>query len=105
MNLENKEKNEGLSICFDISFKNIQTKIILDVNNLVIIELKQDGYRSSLLKGKLSEMAIHKQSFSKYCIGSALTNPRLKTNNFKRSLICLDKISGYNNNFLNLRLP
>jgi hypothetical protein len=40
----------------------------------------------------LRQLHIHPHGFSKYCMGSALTNPGLSVNRFKRKLIEINKI-------------
>jgi hypothetical protein len=40
----------------------------------------------------LRQLRIHPHGFSKYCMGSALTNPELSVNRFKRKLIEIKKI-------------
>ena len=59
---------------------------------LVIIELKRDGLVFSPVLEMLRQLRIHPHGFSKYCMGSALTNPGLQVNRFKRKLIEVNKI-------------
>ena len=62
------------------------------MGNLVVIELKRDGRVPSPVLEMLRQLHIHPHSFSKYCMGSALTNPQLPCNRFKSKLIEIRKI-------------
>ena len=90
--LVNKGKTERLTIDSSLSFHNLQSNKSMDMGDLVIIELKRDGLVSSPLLDMLRQLRIHPHGFSKYCMGSALTNPQLPTNRFKRKLIEVRKI-------------
>ena len=96
----NRAKTERLTIDMNLSFNNFITDTQIKISNLVVIELKQDGNQHSPLKEILPDFSIQKQSFSKYCIGAALTNPNLKKNRFKKNFIFLDKLSKYQNKLL-----
>ena len=90
--LVNKGKTERLTIDSALSFHNLQSDKHMDMGALVIIELKRDGMVSSPVLDMLRQLRIHPHGFSKYCMGSALTNPQLPTNRFKRKLIEIRKI-------------
>ena len=60
--------------------------------DLVIIELKRDGLIYSPILHMLRQLRIHPHGFSKYSIGSALTNPQLQVNRFKCKLIEIGKL-------------
>ena len=90
--LVNKAKTERLTIDSALSFHNLQSDKHIDMGNLVVIELKRDGLVSSPVLEMLRQLRIHPHGFSKYCMGSALTNPHLPTNRFKRKLIEVRKI-------------
>ena len=95
--LVNKGKTERLTIDSSLSFHNLQSNKSMDMGDLVIIELKRDGLVSSPVLDMLRQLRIHPHGFSKYCMGSALTNPQLPTNRFKRKLIEVRKIiTAYN---------
>lgn len=91
--LVNKEKTERLTIDAHIHFKNLQTGIEEDATNLVVVELKQDGLCFSLFKSLLTDYRILPKGFSKYALGSALTNPNLKINRFKTKLRYIHKLT------------
>ena len=90
--LVNKAKTERLTIDMDLKFHNLKTDNRADLTGLVIIELKRDGLQPSPILGMLRELRIKPCGFSKYCIGSALTNPSLKRNNFKERLRLVDRL-------------
>ena len=90
--LVNKAKTERLTIDSQLSFHNLVNGAEKDMGNLVVIELKRDGRVPSPVLQMLRQLHIHPHSFSKYCMGSALTNPQLPCNRFKSKLIEIRKI-------------
>ncbi len=90
--LVNKAKTERLTIDSALSFNNLVTDTKMDMGKLVIIELKRDGLCFSPVLEMLRQLRIHPHGFSKYCMGSALTNDGLPVNRFKRKLIEINKI-------------
>ena len=90
--LVNKAKTERLTIDTHLCFNNIATGEQRSMGNLVIIELKRDGNQPSPILDKLCDLRIHPHGFSKYCIGSALTNDSLRRNRIKPRLRSIQKI-------------
>lgn len=90
--LVNKEKTERLTIDFDLHFFNHETSQKESMDNIVIIELKRDGRQPSPILPKLRELRIKPSGFSKYCIGTSVTNKKLPQNRFKKRLIKIHKI-------------
>ena len=90
--LVNKAKTERLTIDSSLCFHNLVSGIDKDMGNLVIIELKRDGLQPSPILEMLQRLHIHPHGFSKYCMGSALTNPDLQVHRFKPKLIEVNKI-------------
>ena len=90
--LVNKAKTERVTIDTDLCFHNIKTDREVDLTGLVIIEVKRDGLQPSPILGMLRELRIKPSGFSKYCMGSALTNPSLKRNNFKERLRLVERL-------------
>ena len=90
--LVNMAKTERLTIDCHVRFHHLETDIHDTFDRLVIIELKRDGNVYSPVKDLLRELRIKPSGFSKYCIGSALTNPRLKRNRFKSRFKKIDKL-------------
>ena len=94
--LVNKAKTERLTIDSNLRFHNLQSGLQTDMGDLVIIELKRDGLVYSPILDKLRQLHIHPHGFSKYCMGSALTNPQLPVNQFKQKLHYIEKITNEN---------
>ena len=90
--LVNKAKTERLTIDSGLHFNNMVSGIEKDMGNLVIVELKRDGNVYITELEMLRQLHLHPHGFSKYCMGSALTNPELSVNRFKRKLIEINKI-------------
>lgn len=93
--LVNREKTERLTIDTNISFHNLTTGNKMVMNNLAIVELKQDGNIPSFVKATLHEMHVRPVSISKYCLGTVLTNPDVKHNRFKKKLLQINKLTQY----------
>ena len=91
--LVNKAKTERLTIDSSLRFSNLQSNGQMDMADLVIIELKRDGLVYSPVLDMLKQLRILPHGFSKYCMGSALTNPRLSVNRFKEKLHYVEKIT------------
>ena len=91
--LVNKAKTERLTIDSSLQFHNLQSNRRTDMGNLVIVELKRDGMVYSPVLDMLKQLRIQPYGFSKYCMGSALTNPGLSVNRFKEKLHYVEKIA------------
>lgn len=90
--LVNYGKTERLTIDFNLKFHHLKSDGHDRLDRVAIIELKRDGNVPSPALDILRELRIKRSGFSKYCIGSALTNRLLKRNNFKERLIMISKI-------------
>ncbi len=71
----------------------METEQDANVGPLVIIELKRDGNVYSPVLDILRQLRIKPSGFSKYCIGSVMTNKGLKQNLFKQKLVRLRKLA------------
>lgn len=94
--LVNREKTERITIDINVNFYNFFNDKRDDLNEIIIIELKQDGRYTSLMRQILREMRIKPFKISKYCIGTVLTNldnPDVKINRFKIKLKKLHKLT------------
>ena len=85
----------GQYIATNLKFFNLVSGKNLEMGPLVIIELKRDGLCYSPVLEMLRQLHIHPHGFSKYCMGSALTNPALPVNRFKPKLRDVDRILRY----------
>lgn len=91
--LVNHGKTERLTIDFDVAFHNYETGEDNNVGNLVVVELKRDGNVYSPVLALLRKLRIKPSGFSKYCVGTVMTNDKIKKNNFKEKLVKYHKIS------------
>lgn len=90
--LVNYGKTERLTIDFDVEFQNFETDKHAETGELVIIELKRDGNVPSPVTDILRDLRIKPSGFSKYCIGSVMTNHQLKHNMFKEKMVWINKL-------------
>lgn len=90
--LVNYGKTERLTIDFNLRFHHLKSEERNALERVVIIELKRDGNVPSPALDILRGLRIKRSGFSKYCIGSALTNKELKRNNFKERLVMIRKM-------------
>ena len=93
--LVNHGKTERLTIDFNVQFHNFETASDAVTGDLVIIELKRDGNVFSPILDILRQLRIKPSGFSKYCIGSVLTNGQLKSNLFKPKMVKLTRLTGH----------
>ena len=90
--LVNYGKTERLTIDFNLRFHHLKSDGHDRLQKVAIIELKRDGNVPSPAVDILRNLRIMRSGFSKYCIGSALTNKELKRNNFKERLTMINKM-------------
>ena len=90
--LVNFGKTERLTIDFNLRFHHLKSDGRHQLQRVAVIELKRDGNVPSPALDILREIRIKRSGFSKYCIGSALTNDKLKRNNFKERLVMIGKM-------------
>lgn len=92
--LVNHGMSERVTIDRGINFSNRSTGIESDISQLLVIEVKHEvGAAKSLIEQTLHDMHILPRRMSKYCIGTALTNPQAKYNRFKPKLLFINKIN------------
>lgn len=89
--LVNNELTERVTIDTHLRFHNSRTEQCCEMPGLVVIELKRGGRGDSVLLHILRELRIFPASFSKYCIGMAVTDTALKENNFKPQIRRLER--------------
>ena len=89
--LVSKETIERLTLDFSLEFSNKYGRVLLP--NLVIAEVKQEGFSTdSVFIQEMRLNDIRLGGFSKYCMGTALLDKKIKTNNFKPEILRLKKI-------------
>lgn len=84
---------ERLTIDFNISFRDLDSQQRAGLQDLVVVELKQNtlNWRSTLFK-VFRHHGLRPCSFNKYCIGLCLLRrPMLKTNRFKETLLKVER--------------
>ncbi len=91
--LVNRAKTERLTIDTALCWENVQTGQTAALGDAVIIELKRDGYQPSEMLDILRSLRIKPMKISKYCIGTALTDPAVKNNRFRPKLRQLEKLT------------
>lgn len=84
--LVNNAQTERLTIDHDIRFRNLLNGHCTALPQFVVVELKRDGRTSSAAGEMLRQLRIHPAGFSKYCVGSALTDAALRQNRFKAKI-------------------
>mgnify|MGYP002623770464 CR=1 FL=1 len=92
--LVNGAKTERLTIDTSLRFVNHDTGLSADFGPAVIIELKQDGRAESEMKQILLDCRVKPIRVSKYCIGTTVTNPEVKSNRFKVKVRKIEKTTG-----------
>ena len=90
--LVNKAMTERVTIDTGLRFHSFRSGIDTSLDQAVIIELKRDGNQPSPLLTMLRELHIHPHGFSKYCMGTALSNPGVKQNRLKPKLHYVDRL-------------
>lgn len=79
---------ERVTIDLDLDFHRDQQHAALP--GIAIIEVKQArASRNSVIRQRLRDLQVRPMRVSKYCVGSALLDPTLKRNRFKRKLMAL----------------
>lgn len=90
--LVNKTEKERLTLDLSLNFESMNGEV-LNVDHLVIAEVKQENInRNSIFVQKAKKMRIRSSSMSKYCIGMALMDEKLKSNRFKSKILKINKL-------------
>ena len=92
--LVNLAKTERLTIDCHIRFHHEETGLDNTFDQLVVIELKRDGNVDSPVLDIMRKLRIRPSGFSKYCIGTVVTNPDIKQNNFLKKIRKIQKMLG-----------
>lgn len=89
--LVNKALTERITIDSSLHFHNFRSGNEVSLGNAVIMERKYDSTSPSKFPALTREFGIKEQKMSKYCIGTAMTDPSIKQNNFKLKIRTLQK--------------
>ena len=91
--LVDKGMSERVTIDSGIRFHNRATHLDSDISHLLVIEVKHEvGAPMSDIERALHTLHILPRRMSKYCIGTALTDPSIKHNRFKPKLLYIERI-------------
>lgn len=91
--LVDKGMSERITIDRGIAFHNRATGRDADIGRMLVIEVKHEvGAPMSDIERALHDLHILPRRMSKYCIGTALTDPSAKSNRFKEKLLFINKI-------------
>jgi len=91
--LVHKTINERLTIDLNLAFEDCNTGKETSIPHITIAELKQGkaNVNSDFVKA-VKKYHIRPMGMSKYCIGLALLNNQLKSNNFKERILKINKL-------------
>ena len=91
--LVHKTDNERLTIDMNLSFNLYNEEKDKKISHLIIAEVKQ---KKMLLESDFIKVMrknhIRMSGMSKYCIGTALLNKKIKSNNFKERILRIKKL-------------
>jgi hypothetical protein len=90
--LVNNRATERITIDWELTFQNLLTGRTESLDKLIVLELKQDARSASDFREILNRLRIKRTSFSKYCMGTTLTNPVIKQNRFKAKWSAINKL-------------
>jgi hypothetical protein len=76
--LVNNRATERVTLDRNLSFVNYRTGNREMPDQLLVLELKQEEWKPSDFRDILDQLNIRQVSFSKYCVGMALTDPALR---------------------------
>lgn len=92
--LVDKGMSERITIDSGIRFLNRATGLEADIAKLLVIEVKHEvGAPTSAIERALHDLHILPRRMSKYCIGTALTDPSAKKNRFKEKVLYIRKVT------------
>jgi hypothetical protein len=90
--LVNNNKSERITIDTNLQFHNYRNGNSTTLDNMMIIELKQDGKGYSKVKDFLFDCRVPPAGISKYCFGIIFTDETVKYNQFKPKLRYIHKL-------------
>lgn len=91
--LVNREMTERVTLDVDLEYADQKGSNSIALPGLVIVEVKQERFSSSFIKTILRDLRIKRQGISKYCLGMTLLGLVRKTNNYKRKIRIIQKIT------------
>ncbi|MBU1107371.1 MAG: polyphosphate polymerase domain-containing protein [Candidatus Riflebacteria bacterium] len=93
--LVSKTSIERVTIDLNLEFANSNQDKVVDLQGIVIAEVKKDGlvHKSDFVR-LMSEKSVREEGFSKYCIGVSVLYNNVKKNNFKEKVLLVNKLAG-----------
>lgn len=92
--LVNPSMTERTTMDMNLSFRNLRSGNEASLEDLVIIELKQDGRAVSDLRRILLDHRVFPYRVSKYCMAVTLTDPQARPGRFLEKLRYIEKLTG-----------
>jgi len=92
--LVNKNASERLTFDLNLRYKNKNDGAEIKIQNLVVVEIKQQKSSESPFRELMKEHKLHNNYISKYCLGLSCLNNGVKINGFKHKINTLNKL-GY----------
>ncbi len=93
LTLVGTDYTERITFDFNLSLTLLHPHKTAQLNDICIVEVKRErGKLGSPIFNALKEMKVKPIKFSKYSIGCALLQPGIKYNNFKETMLYLNKI-------------
>ena len=92
LTLVNYGKTERVTIDTGLRFHNYVSGVDKSLDQAVIVELKRDGNVPSPLLAMLRDLHIFSHGFSKYCMGTAITNEDVKQNRLKEKIYYVNRL-------------
>ena len=89
------EKTQRITIDLNITFLLPDEIGFRRLENMSIIEIKQEKYMRSQLCAFFHENGFKNLGISKYCLGMSMLYPELKANGYKKKYLYIKKITGY----------
>ena len=89
--LVNPTLTERTTIDLELSYEDARTGRKARIEQMSIVEIKQDGNTSSTMKLMLRDMHIAPLKVSKYCLGTTLSVDNIKHNRFKEKIQQINK--------------
>ena len=94
--LVDKKKTERVTFDMNLTYRNLNTSELQPIQDVVIVELKQDGNVQSKFREWLGEISMVPMGMSKYCLGIILTIPNIKYNRFKQKVLYINRVTNKN---------
>lgn len=91
--LVDKDRTERVTLDLNLTYRNLHNSELQAIQNVVIVELKQDGNILSKFEEWLREISATPMGMSKYCLGIIMTIPDIKYNRFKKKVLYINRIS------------